>query len=246
MQCLEFRRVAGADPRDLLQSAAAAEHSVACVRCAEFLRRARLLDARILAALEVPVPPDRDDRMAAPVSVPASAPVAARVSAVTEVAPRRWYALAASIVAGVLVGTLIWVSGPRVSLAEDVLAHMEHEPRAMTATTETPDERELADVLGASGVRITSGVGAVSYARRCWFRGHFVPHVVVQTETGPVTVLVLRHEHPSSAVDFAEQGYAGRIVPADRGSVAVIGTTGADLDAVAARVLDALARNRGD
>jgi hypothetical protein len=140
----------------------------------------------------------------------------------------------------------MWVSGPRVSLAEDVLAHMGHEPKAMTAATEAPDERELADVLGASGVRITSDVGAVSYARSCWFRGHFVPHVVVQTETGPVTVLVLRNEQPISAVEFAEQGYVGRIVPADRGSVAVIGTTGADLDAVTARVLDALAGYRGD
>jgi len=41
---------------------------------------------------------------------------------------RRWYALAASIVAGVLVGSLLWVGGPRNSLAQDVLAHMDHEP----------------------------------------------------------------------------------------------------------------------
>jgi hypothetical protein len=238
MQCLEFRRVAGADPRDLLQSAAAAEHAATCARCAEFLRQARRLDARILAALEVPVPPVWDSQVAAPLSP--------RVSAVTNIAPRRWYALAASIVAGVLVGTLIWVTGPRVSLADDVVAHMEHEPAAMTASRVTLGEHQLDDVLGKSGERFTSGVGAVSYAQRCWFRGHFVPHLVVQTETGPVTVLVLRHEHPNTAVDFAEQGYAGRIVPAGPGSIAVIGTPGADLDAVTARVLDALAWSRGE
>jgi hypothetical protein len=229
MQCLEFRRVAGADPRDLLRSAAAAEHVATCARCAEFLRQARALDARILAALEVAVPPTRLRAAAAPEST------------VAGIAPRRWYALAASVVAGVLVGTLIWVSTPRVSLAEDVLGHMHHEPEAMAATTEVPDERTLIEVLDRSDVHLAPEVGRVSYARSCWFRGHFVPHLVVQTESGPVTVMVLRHEKPRSVVEFDEEGYAGRIVPAGAGSVAVIGTTDADLNAITARVLDALA-----
>lgn len=241
MQCLEFRRVAGADPRDLLHSAAAADHVATCPGCAEFLRQLRLLDARILAALRVPVPAVRVGRVTAPVEAPVAKSVASPLTTVTHVAPRRWYALAASIVAGVLVGTLIWVSNPRVSLAEDVLAHMGHEPEAMAATTAAADEREFAGVLERSGVRFNSGIGTVSYARSCWFRGHFVPHLVVQTDSGPVTVLLLRDEHPRSIVEFDEQGFAGRIVPAGPGSIAVIGGTDADLAAVAARVVEALA-----
>ena len=39
-----------------------------------------------------------------------------------------------------------------------------------------------------------AGAGLVSYANSCVFRGHHVPHLVVQTEAGPVTVMVLVHE----------------------------------------------------
>jgi hypothetical protein len=60
---------------------------------------------------------------------------------------------------------------------------------------------------------------------------------VVQTDRGPVTVMVLRHERPAASVSFDEQGYSGRIVPAGPGSIAVIGAAGADLGQVTARVL---------
>ena len=69
----------------------------------------------------------------------------------------------------------------------------------------------------------------VSYAQSCRFRGEKVPHLVVQTDAGPVTVMVLRNEKVTAPVKFAEQGYVGTILPAGPGSVAVIGPTGADL-----------------
>jgi hypothetical protein len=77
------------------------------------------------------------------------------------------------------------------------------------------------------------------------FRGHTVPHLVVQTDTGPVTVMVLTHEALRSAMRFNEQGYRGVIVPVrGHGSLAVL-ERGPDTDiktveAVAARVQSAL------
>ena len=38
-----------------------------------------------------------------------------------------------------------------------------------------------------------------------------VPHLVVQTEMGPVTVMVLVHESVAKPVPFEEQGYRGVI-----------------------------------
>jgi hypothetical protein len=49
--------------------------------------------------------------------------------------------------------------------------------------------------------------------------------------------MVLRDERPARPVDFREQGYAGRIVPAGPGSIAVIGAAGTDLDSITASVL---------
>ena len=225
MDCLEFRRLAGADPqRPGLEALA---HADACPRCAAHLRQLRTLDVRIRAALEVPV------RASGWIPDVAAAPARG-------LDRRRWLALAASIVGGVLVGTLLWVGGPRDSLAQDLMEHLTHEPEALVATSVAEEPTELRSVLERGGIRLRPGVGTVSYANSCRFRGHTVPHLVVQTDGGPVMVMVLRHERPAAPASFREQGYAGRILPAGPGSIAVIGAREADLGRVAAEVLAAV------
>jgi hypothetical protein len=85
----------------------------------------------------------------------------------------------------------------------------------------------------------------VSYAQSCLFRGRHVPHLVVQTDMGPVTVMVLVHENVTAARTFDEGGYRGTIVPVPgHGSIAVLvkGDEGdlAQVESVAARVKDAI------
>jgi hypothetical protein len=70
-----------------------------------------------------------------------------------------------------------------------------------------------------------------------------VPHLVVQTDGGPVTVMVLRNETLDAPVSFNEDGYSGRIVPAGPGSIAVIGSGETDLEQVAERVTAAVKWN---
>jgi hypothetical protein len=225
MDCLQFRRTAGADPQHV--DAASRAHAEACPGCTAHLRELRSLDARILAALEVPVPaPDV-------AMVGSSAPM-------VRLDRRRWLALAASIVGGVLVGTLLWVGGPRNSLAVDLVEHLGHEPEALVVTERPADAALLAEVLERGGIRLRPGIGTVSYANTCVFRGRRVPHLVVQTDGGPVTVMVLRHERPAGPQSFDEQGVAGRIVPVGPGSIAILGSADADIGHVTADVLAAV------
>jgi len=225
VDCLEFRRLAGADPQH--PDAAVLEHAAGCPRCAGYLRQTLELDRHILAALSVPVPLFAGRAKSA----------AASVSGLDR---RRWYALAASIVAGVLVGSLLWVGGPRNSLAQDVLAHMDHEPEAFVVTTTPADDAVLGRVLERGGIRLRPEVGTVSYANSCRFRGRTVPHLVVQTDGGPVTVMVLRNEPLDAPVRFAEDRFTGTIVPAGPGSIAVIGGSDAELEQITERVLAAV------
>jgi hypothetical protein len=153
---------------------------------------------------------------------------------------RRWLALAASIVSGVLVGTLWWVAGPRNSLARDLVDHLAHEPDALVAADPPADPVRTGEVLGRGGIRLRPEVGAVAYANSCDFRGRVVPHLVVRTAGGTVTVVVLRDERPARPVDFEEQGFSGRIVPAGPGSIAVIGAAGTDVESITAGVLAAV------
>lgn len=225
MECLEFRRAVGADPAHLDTEARA--HSASCPACAEHLREALAFDARILASLRVPVPDAPQDG------------AQHRIGQVQLIDRRRWFALAASIVAGVAIGSLLWVGSPRDSLARALVEHMQHEPEAMVAPGPV-DAVRLAEVLARGGIRLRPDVGTVAYARSCPFRHHTVPHLVVQTDRGPVTVLVLRNESVAGPIDFDEQGYTGRIVPAGPGSLAVIGAGGPDLGQVTSRVLAAV------
>jgi hypothetical protein len=140
----------------------------------------------------------------------------------------------------VLVGTLLWVGSPRNSVAQDLVAHLAHEPEALAQTDRRADPARTAEVLAHGRIRLRPDAVTVSYANSCAFRGHLVPHLVVQTPEGPVTVMVLRDERPPRTIDFDEQGYAGRIVPAGPGSIAVIGAAGTDLDSITAAVLAAV------
>jgi hypothetical protein len=67
----------------------------------------------------------------------------------------------------------------------------------------------------------------------CLFDGHWVPHLVVRTPGGPVTVMVLRHEHTAARQSFRQNGYSGTLVPTPAGgTLAVVAQGTADMDAI--------------
>lgn len=218
--CAEFRRAAGADPGRLPRTAAA--HAAGCADCAAHWRDLQALDLVLLEALRVPVPaaantvaslPARDQRGKA----------GAGGAGLRWPTRQRWLALAASVLGGVAIGTLLWVSAPGPSVAEALVEHMAHEPESMVVTTRPAEPAALAAVLAAGGIRLRPEAGQVSYANTCGFRGAKVPHLVVQTERGPVTVMVLRGEKATERSSFELAGHHGAIVPAGPGSIAVIG-----------------------
>jgi hypothetical protein len=201
MNCLEFRRIVGAQPD--LDSPEARDHAAACETCARYWLELRQMDRLIYRALAVDVGTPRRSR---------------RIGA-------RYWRLAASIVAATVLGAFLWSAQPRASLAEQLAAHARGEVSALVRTPDRIEASELAAVFKQSGVRLRPEAIHVSYAMSCWFRGHFVPHLVVQTVRGPVTVLVLRHERsvPSGQVQhFEEGGFRGVIVPAPQGVLAVL------------------------
>ena len=222
MECLEFRRVAGADPQHL--SPDAERHRAGCDRCAQYHRQLLAMDANILQALNVPSRQYSDAMRRAVARERRARP-----------APR-WFAFAASIVAGVLIGSVLWIGHPRDSLARDVLDHMRGEQFSMVVSRESVAPAALSESLAASGLRLRGDPGLVSYATTCPFRGATVPHLVVQTDLGPVTVLVLRHVPVDQPREFQEQGYTGTITPFGRGSIAVIGESLQEADDVATRL----------
>jgi len=239
MECAAYRRAVLADPRDA--DPGLREHRVTCHDCTAFTERLTRFESRLERALRVSVAPVSVAPMPVPVPVPVSAqrrPLAAHYR-------RGWLAMAASVLLAVAVVGGVWLSGPDRSLAADVVTHMGGEPQAWRRTDVPVPAVELDDVLRGSGVSLSGGAGMVSYASSCEFRGYHVPHLVLQTGSGPVTVMVLVHEPAARSVRFDEPGYRGVIVPvAGHGSLAVL-TRGQDTDIrtvelIAAQVLNSI------
>jgi hypothetical protein len=220
IDCAEYRRALLTDPH--AAGPELAEHLAHCPVCPAYRERVLRFEGRLTRALRI-------DAGAAQVP-----PLRVRRNV--------WLAMAASVVAALLVGTL-WLGAPHASLAADVVAHMAEEPQAW-ARSPVPAPN-LAPVLAEAGMTLRPDAGLVSYAQSCLFRGRHVPHLVVQTDMGPVTVMVLVHENVAAARTFDEGGYRGTIVPVPgHGSIAVLvkGEEGdlEQVESVAARVKDAI------
>jgi hypothetical protein len=218
IDCLEFRRRAGAEPFGA--DAGMEEHRHQCAACARHHDELRAMDDVIRRALAVDPAARKSDAAAAPA-------VRGR---------GRLYAIAASLVAGIAVAFTLLVAAPRASIAREVFGHMGHEPGALQRAAPLAPA-DVAAVIGQDGMRLHAGVGDVTYAMRCVFDGHVVPHLVVQTPDGPVTVLVLRHRKVVRPMHFQDERLEGVVLPAPRGSIAVVGQDVKDLRAVAERVV---------
>ncbi len=158
----------------------------------------------------------------------------------------RLVALAASVAAASVGALVLWLSRPPESLAAEIVKHVEGEPNSWSRTEPVTVER-LRAVLRKSSVRLGPGMESIVYASSCWFRGHFVPHLVVMTPDGPVTAMILVNEKISAPQQFKEDGFSGLLVPAPPGSVAVLSRTAMPLDPAASAVVRALqAAAQGD
>jgi hypothetical protein len=122
-----------------------------------------------------------------------------------------------------------------------IIAHINHEPRALAVTARTVPAAELEGVLQRGRASMSGPVGQVSYAKLCPFRGQMVAHFVVQGEHGPVTVLLLPDEHVAKVTPIEESGFKGTIVPIEGGgSVAIVGQPDEDLEEIRDRLVRAV------
>jgi uncharacterized protein DUF3379 len=202
MTCDEAQLLIGADPETL--TAALEEHLRGCPACSALRADMLRLNAAVRRALAEP-PPVRATRTRRAAPPP----------------PWRQWALAASVVLAVVAALGVWVLRPSDTLASEVVAHVQGEPQSWLATHNV-SAGAIDHALKSSGIGLDVSSDRIVYAQSCWFRGHYVPHLVLETEHGPATVLLLRHEHVTALDHFHESGMTGVIVPSGEGSIAVL------------------------
>lgn len=217
---------------------AARAHLEACPDCRAYAAAMRAFDSDIARALALPVPPL--DLAAVPLdAAPPDAeslddsPFAAASRGSRS--PSLWFALAASVVLAVVLGARFALedtggAAAMSPLGAEVLAHIDHESFSLTVSDEGVSSERLARIVPADVARLGPEAGLVTYAQSCIINGHAVPHLVVQGEHGPVTILLMPEEKLEAPERIGDGVLTGVLLPVGDGSIAIVGPDPRDLE----------------
>lgn len=236
MNCEQYRAAIAADPSYEDSSG----HLCGCAACEAYRAEILELERLIGRALALDVP-----ELAMPELIAEESPGSSRSMSdnVTELPKRNWaspawLAMAASVVVAALLGIRLLSSGVEYeSLADEILAHLDHEPYALQVTDVPVSDARLASVVPANVAQMDHSAGLITYARSCVINGHEVPHLVIQGERGPVTILLMPEETIAEPQQLEGENINGVILPVGSGSVAIIGESDESLEKIQQQVL---------
>jgi len=240
MNCEIFRQRVAAEPA--ATGKALEVHAAGCVDCRRKREAWRALDERIAGALAVPFPKFR---------MPALDAVQGdnqgdNVVALTDRRRQRlsrpaWFGLAAGLALAAFFGLQFTkIEHSSLPLAQQVIAHMDHEQYSRVVTDVPVPERTLEAVVGNDVAELSPGVGLVTYARSCVINGKLVPHLVIQGKNGPVTLLLMPEEPVASPVPLEGEGVNGVILPVGGGSIAIVGEREEALEGIREQVVNSV------
>lgn len=152
---------------------------------------------------------------------------------------RGWFSLAANDgwfyralpVAACLVAALgiaTWSSNNgHAALEQEIFAHMYMEAGALTNTaviTLPAVNSRMEDVMGAH-LEMSEAVAnlEVTFAKDCWVANGVAFHMVMQGETGAVTVMMIPSTGHDAEFNISDDKYSGLVTPTDGGYLVVVG-----------------------
>ena len=196
----------------------------------------RALDLKIAKALQIDVPelrmPELPDIEVGNVE---SLPV--RKRSLTPL----WFAMAATIVLAVSIS--LRMSGMfdvHGTLADEVLAHLDHEPGALRVTDVAVSDQQLLRAVPATLAVFSRDAALITYAQPCVINGKQAPHIVVQGQHGPVTIILMPGEKVAEATTFDGENVRGIILPVGDGSIAIVGGREEELEPIQKNVVDSV------
>ena len=228
MNCEEYRQAIGADP----SFDGGAGHLGECASCKAYREEMLSLDRQIAAALEIEVP----DRVMPELPDVGTDTVVALPGRRWPSTPT-WLAMAATVAVAAVLGVRMFGVGVEYdSLADEVLAHLDHEPQALRVTDVAISDERLRSVVPSSVADFDRDAGLISYAQSCIINGRTVPHLVIQGASGPVTVLLMPDEAVGEPITLQGESVHGVILPVGSGSIAIIGEADERLEDIRERV----------
>jgi len=228
MNCLEYRRIALQDIKALPEQAQL--HQDECASCQSFTQEVLAFNAALKQAVNVDVPEGLADRILLQQSFGL-----ARIN--RKQSRLKLMALAASVVLGLTL-SLRLLSPGSAALEQVMLAHVYEEIVHLNENRKVPGER-VSELLASLDTQAISAIHNVRYVGSCPIGKTEGAHLVLQGQSGPVTVLYLPEESVTTSKVFSDKRFQGVLKPGARGSIAVIGgneTSMEELQAIARRM----------
>lgn len=231
INCEEYRQTIGEDPN----FDGGAVHLTECTECQAYRDEMRALDMKIRRALALEV-----SELTLP-ELPDMANVVS-LSDWRRLSTPTWLAMAATVLLAIFVGVRFAGDDAVVyeSLADEVLAHVSHAPMALQVTDRAVSDDQLHQVVPTNIAQMDHSAGLITFAETCVINGNKIPHLVIQGEHGPVTILLLPDEMVSQAVILNNADSRGVILPVGDGSIAIVGAQEEQLDEIQKQVLQSV------
>lgn len=227
MNCDQYREAISGDP----SFDGGAGHLSECSSCQAYRGEMIALDEKILRALSLSVPALKMPELP---EVETSNVVA--LHSRRRFSPPTWFAMAATVVVAALIG-IRFVGVDEQTLAAEVLAHLDGEPGALVVTDVAVSDERFRSVVPARIASMDRSAGLITYAQSCEINGRDVPHLVIQGEHGPITILLMPEEKIANALPLEGDTVHGVILPVGSGSIAIIGAREERLELIEERVL---------
>lgn len=233
MNCDDYKQAIGADP----SFDGGAGHLSECQSCQEYRREMQALDLAIGRALALDVP-----ELVTPELESIDTDNVATLQPRPRVPMKTWFSVAATVALAVFIGYRFGIdnSNQYPSLADEVLAHVAHEPAALVVTDQKVTDERLNDVVPATIADLDHSSGLITFAATCPISGYDVPHLVIQGEHGPITIMLMPNEKISEAISLNDEDSHGVILPVGDGSIAIVGTREEKLEDVQEKILQSV------
>ena len=209
MDCLTYRRLKLAVPQ--AASAAQLQHERTCAACAAFARQIDAFERDLHDVATVPVP----DGLAEQIILSLQKP---------RWLNRSYLAMAATVVLAVVASFTFYLAPDRNEVAEAFAAHVASEPEVLRERGSI-EPAKLVAAFSRYGGSLAGPVGEVRHLGMCPILGVMAYHILVQTEYGPATLILLPQTRASTARPLVREGFAVVVVPLQGGSLGILADT---------------------
>lgn len=230
--CKDYREALTAEPGFDDESG----HLDTCAACQEYSGEMLALNDDIAAAMALTVP-----ELVMPDLPNLESDNVVTLSDRRVISKPAWLAVAATVLIAAVIGIRMTGTGIEYgTLEEQLLAHVDNEPASLLPTSTPVSDGQLAQAVPANIATMNHDAGLITYAMSCNINGNDVPHLVIQGEHGPITILLMPYEKVAEASSIDGVNVQGIILPVGDGSIAIIGSREEQLDVVKQKVLDSV------